>query len=64
VAVTGRKLGGTGRANPTRRDASAWFINYKGAHQGTVYATSKRAALAQARKKWGKGPYTAVLDRG
>ena len=52
------------RRNPGQRKPTkmAWFVNFHGAHQGTVYASSEKAAKAQARKKFGKGPYTLVRD--
>ena len=62
VAVTGRKLGGTGRANPGRKASrQPWYDVIKGGYAiGPVY-TSKRKAQAFAAKMNRKEPGTATV---
>jgi hypothetical protein len=58
--LTARKLGdptyNPSRANPKRE----WYVSNENRHIGSVYASSKAAALRQAQQKWGRDKYIIV----
>jgi hypothetical protein len=64
-----RKAAKRKTANPSKRTSKplfkiGWFISARpGGHVGSVDAVNEKAALRQARKKWGRGTYIAYPDR-